>query len=361
MGCGIWRALGGDSHLASRPGKLRTASAVPLAQRGLKNIHATLWAAGFGAPLGATFVWPQDQASCGMFPQNLSQKGAKKHSCNPVGCGIWRALGGDFRLALRPFGSRIGPAVPLAERGLKNNHATLRAAGFGVPLGATFIWPQNQAICGLRPRHFGPKGAKKHSCNPAGCGIWRALRGDSRLASRPGKLRIESAVPLAQRALKNIHATLRAARFNASSGATVVWPQGRAICGLRSRHLGPKESKKTFMQPCGLRDLACPRGQLSFGLKAGQVADCIRGTLAQRGPKNNHATLRAARFGVPLGATVVWPQGRASCGMCPQNLTRKGSKKHSCSLADCENWHVLGSDFRLASKPGGLRIESAAP
>ena len=166
---------------------------------------------------------------------------------------------------------------------------------------------------------------------------------------------------MAERGLKNIPASLRAAVFGSPSGATVVWPQGRAICGLRSRHLGPKESKKTFMQPCGLRDLACPRGQLSFGLKAGQVADCIRGTLAQRGPKNNHATLRAARFGVPLGATVVWPQGRASCGMCPQNLTRKGSKKHSCSLADCENWHVLGSDFRLASKPGGLRIESAAP
>ena len=64
--------------------------------------------------------------------------------------------------------------------------------------------------------------------------------GYDRLASRPGGLRIESAVPLAKRALKNIHATLRAARFSVSLGATVVWPQGRAGCGLSPRHLGPK-------------------------------------------------------------------------------------------------------------------------
>ena len=198
MGCGIWRALGGDSRLASRPGKLRAAPAAP---------------------------WPKE---------------SKKHSCNPAGCGIWRVLGGDGRLASRPFGSRIGPAVPLAERGLKNIHATLWAAGFGVPLGATFVWPQSRASCGLSPRHLGRKEAKKHSCNPVGCGIWHILGGDGRLASRPSQLRIESAVPLAKRALKNIHAALRAAGFGAPSGATVVWPQGRAGCGLRSRQLGRK-------------------------------------------------------------------------------------------------------------------------
>ena len=161
----------------------------------------------------------------------LAQRGLKKHSCNLAGCGIWRTLGGDFRLALRPFGSRIESVVPLAERGLKNIHAALRAARFGAPSGATFVWPQNQAICGLRSRHLGPKGAKKHFCNPAGCGIWRALGGDGRLASRPGDLRAAPAAP---------------------------WPKG---------------VKKTFMQPCGLRDLARPWGQLSFGLKAGWVED----------------------------------------------------------------------------------------
>ena len=166
-----------------------------LAQRGLKNIHATLWAAGFGAPLGATFVWPQGRASCGLSPRHLGRKEAKKHSCNPVGCGIWRTLGGDFRLASRPGELRAAPAVPLAERGLKNIHAASRAAGFGVPLGATFVWPQGRAGCGLRSRHLGRKGAKKHSCNPVGCGIWRALEGDGRLASKPGGLRIESAAP----------------------------------------------------------------------------------------------------------------------------------------------------------------------
>ena len=184
--------------MASRPGNLRAASAVPLAQRGLKNIPAALRAARFGAPSGATFVWPQGRASCGLSPRHLGLKWAKKHSCNPVGCGIWRALGGDFRLALRPGKLRAAPAAPLAQRGLKNIHATLRAAGFGASLGATVVWPQSRAICGLRPRHLSPKGSKKHSCNPAGCGIWRAL------------------------------------------GATFVWPQGQAICGLRPRYPWPK-------------------------------------------------------------------------------------------------------------------------
>ena len=207
--------------------------------------------------------------------------------------------------------------------GLKSSYATLRAAGFGAPSEATVVWPQGRASCGLSPRHLGPKGSKKHSCNPVGCGIWRALGGDFRLASKPGGLRTASAVPLAQRGLKNIHATLRAVGFGAPSGATVVWPQGRAGCGLRSRHLGRKGSKKTFMQPCGLRDLACPRGRRSFGLKTKRFAGYARGTLAQRALKNIHATLRAAGFGAPSGATVVWPQDQAGCGLRPRYLDRK--------------------------------------
>ena len=129
---------------------------------------------------------------------------------------------------------------------------------------------------------------------------------------------------LAERRLKNIHATLRAAGFGAPSGATVVWPQDQASCGLRPQNLTRKGAKKTIMQTCGLRDLACPRGLRSFGLKAGRVADCARGTLAQRGLKNIHATLWAAGFGAPSGATVVWPQGRAGCGLRSRQLGRKG-------------------------------------
>ena len=139
---------------------------------GLKAVRVTDWARG-----------------------TLGPKGAKKHSCNLAGCGIWRTLGGDGRLASRSSKLRIESAVPLAERGLKNIHATLRAAGFGVPSGATVVWPQNQAICGLRPRHLGPKGLKKHSCNPAGCEIWRTLGGDFRLASKPSDLRATLAAP----------------------------------------------------------------------------------------------------------------------------------------------------------------------
>ena len=217
---------------------------------------------------------------------------------------------------LRSFGLKTKPVADyirgtLAERGLKNIHATLRAAGFNASLGATVVWPQGRASCGLRPRHLGRKGAKKHSCNPVGCGIWRVLGSDFRLASRPGDLRTASAVPLAQRALKNIHATLRTAKMGTSSGATVVWPQDQASCGLRPQNLTRKGAKKTIMQTCGLRDLACPRGLRSFGLKAGRVADCARGTLAQRGLKNIHATLRAAGFDASLGETFVWPQSRA--------------------------------------------------
>ena len=228
-------------------------------------------------PLGATVVWPQNQAICGLRPRHLGPKGAEKI------------------------------------------HATLRAAGFNASLGATVVWPQNQAICGLRPRHLGRKGSKKHSCNPVGCEIWRALGSDGRLASRPGKLRAAPAAP---------------------------WPKG---------------SKKTFMQPCGLRDLARPWERLSFGLKAGRVAGYARGTLAERGLKNIHATLWAAGFGTSSGATVVWPQSRASCGLYPRHLGPKGSKKQSCSPADCENGHVLGGYGRLASRPDKLRAAPAEP
>ena len=180
-----------------------------LAKRGLKNIHATLRAAGFNASLGATVVWPQGRAGCGMRPRYPWPKGSKKHSCNPAGCGIWRALGGDFRLASRPGELRATPAAP---------------------------WP---------------KGSKKHSCNLAGCGIWRALGGDGRLASRPSDLRTAPAAPLAQSGLKNISATLRAAGFGVPLGATFVWPQDQASCGLRPRHLGPKGSKKHSCNPAG--------------------------------------------------------------------------------------------------------------
>ena len=119
----------------------------------------------------------------------LGPKWAEKHSCNPVGCGIWRTLGSDSRLASRLGDLRTTSAVPLAERGLKNIHATLRNAKMGTSSGATVVWPQGRAGCGLRPRHLGQKGSKKQSCNPAGCGIWRALESDSHLASRPSDLR----------------------------------------------------------------------------------------------------------------------------------------------------------------------------
>ena len=166
---------------------------------------------------------------------------------------------------------------------------------------------------------------------------------------------------LAERGLKNIHATLRAAGFGAPLGATFVWPQGRAICGLRPRHLGRKGSKKTFIQPCGLRHLMHPQERQSFSLKAGRFAGYARSTLAQRALKSIHATLRATQLGASLGATVVWPQNQAICGLRPRHLGPKGLKKHSCNPAGCGIWRTLGGDFRLASRPGGLRATPAAP
>ena len=130
---------------------------------------------------------------------------------------------------------------------------------------------------------------------------------------------------------------------------------------MHPRYPWPKGSKKTIMQPCGLRNLACPRGRRSFGLKTGRVAGYARGTLAERALKNIHTTLRAAGFGASLGATIVWPQDRASCGLSPRHLGPKGSKKHSCNPAGCGIWRTLGGDGRLASRPGDLRTVSAAP
>ena len=161
------------------------------------------------------------------------------------------------------------------------------------PWGATVVLASKPSDLRAAPAAPWPKGIQKQSCNLSSCGIWRTLGGDSRLALKPGGLRAAPAAP---------------------------WPKG---------------SKKTFMQPCGLRDLARPRGRQSFGLKAGRVAGYARGTLAQRGLKNIHATLWAAGFGTPLGATFVWPQDQASCGMCPQNLSQKSAKKHSCSPTGC--------------------------
>ena len=185
--------------------------------------------------------------------------------------------------------------------------------------------PRERLSFGLKTKRFAgyargtltKRALKKRSCNPAGCGIWRTLGSDSRLASRLGKLRTASAVP---------------------------WPKG---------------VQKTIMQPCGLRDLAYPWGRQLFGLKAGQVAECVRRTLPERALKNIHAALRTAKIGTSSGATVVWPQGRASCGMCPQNLTRKGSKKHSCNPAGCGIWRTLGGYGRLASRPDKLRAAPA--
>ena len=113
------------------------------------------------------------------------------------------------------------------------------------------------------------------------------------------------------------------------------------------------------MQPCGLRDLACPWGRRSFGLKAGRVAGCARGTLAQRGLKNIHATLRAAGFGVPLGATFVWSQGRASCGLSPRYPWPKGSKKtiiQPCGLRDLAcPWERLSFGLKTRQVAGYAR------
>ena len=309
----------GRRSFGLKAGRVADCARGTLAERGLKNIHATLWAAGFGVPSGAMVVWPQGRANCELRPRYLGPKGAKKHSynlraagfgtpsvatvvwpqgraicglrplhlgpksskkqsCSLVGGGIWRTLGGAT--VIWPQGRANCELRPryLGPKGAKKHSYNLRAAGFGTPSVATVVWPQDQASCGMFPQNLSQKGAKKHSCNPVGCGIWRALGGDSHLASRPGKLRTASAVPLAQRGLKNIHATLWAAGFGASLGATVVWPQNQAICGLRPRHLGPK-----------------------------------------------------------------------------------GAKKQSCNLAGCGIWRTLWGDGRLASRPGGLRATLAAP
>ena len=148
----------GRRSFGLKAGRVAGCARGTLAQRALKDIHAALRAAGFRALSRAPVVTAFGRVVCGLRPRHLGPKGLKKHSCNPAGCGIWRTLGGDFRLALRPFGSRIGPAVPLAQRGLKNNHAALRNAKMGASSGATVVWPQDWANCELRPRYPWPKG-----------------------------------------------------------------------------------------------------------------------------------------------------------------------------------------------------------
>ena len=69
--------------------------------------------------------------------------------------------------------------------------------------------------------------------------------------------------------------------------------------------------------------MARPRGLRSFGLKTKRVAGYARGTLAERALKNNHAALRTAKNGTSSGATVVWPQDQASCGLRLQRVSRK--------------------------------------
>ena len=170
---------------------------------------------------------------------------------------------------------------------------------------------------------------------PCGLRKWARPRGLRSFGLKTKRVAGYARGTLAQRGLKNIHATLRTAKMGTSSGATVVWPQDQTSCGLRPQNLTRKGAKKTIMQPCGLRDLARPWERRSFGLKARRFADCFRGALAQRALKNIPATLRAVGFNAPLGATVVWPQGRASCGLRPRHLGPKGSKKHSCNPAGC--------------------------
>ena len=77
------------------------------------------------------------------------------------------------------------------------------------------------------------------------------------------------------------------------------------------------------MQPCGLRDLAHPWERQSFGLKAGRVAGCARGTLAEKALKNDHAALQTAGFRALSGAPVVAAFGRVVCGLRPQRVSRK--------------------------------------
>ena len=166
-----------------------------MAQRGLKNIHATLPVAGFGAPLGATVVWPQGRAICGLSPRYPWPKGSKKHSCNLAGCGIWRPLGGDFRLAPRPGGLRAASAAPWPKELKKTIMQPCRRRDLTRPWGRRSFGLKAGQVADCIRGTLGPKGSKKHSSNPAGCGIWRALGGDGRLASKPSDLRTALAVP----------------------------------------------------------------------------------------------------------------------------------------------------------------------
>ena len=59
------------------------------------------------------------------------------------------------------------------------------------------------------------------------------------------------------------------------------------------------------MQPCGLRDLARPWGRQSFGLKAGRVADCARGTLGRKGHVSERERELGARQASFVSVTII--------------------------------------------------------
>ena len=166
----------------------------------------------------------------------------------------------------------------------------------GTSSGATVVWPQDKASCGLRPRHLGPKGSKKHSCNPADCENGHVLGAYGRLASRPFRSRIGRAVPLAQRALKNIHAALRVTRFGAPSGATVVWPQSQTGCGLHPRHLDRKRYAPKPIDELGAR-------QASF------VGITIISLVAEDDMINQLDAKERGGAGDAIGQGVVLPTG----------------------------------------------------
>ena len=116
------------------------------------------------------------------------------------------------------------------------------------------------------------------------------------MASRPGGLRIESAVPLAKRAVKNIHATLRAARFGVPSGATVVWPQGRADCGLSPQRLSRKRHAPEPIDELGAR-------QATF------VGVTIISLVAEDDMINQLDTKERSGAGDAIGQGVILPTG----------------------------------------------------
>ena len=100
---------------------------------GLKNIHATLRAAGFGVPSGATVVWPQDQTSCGLRPQRVSRK---RHAPEPID-----------ELGARQA-SFVGVAIVLlvAEDDMINQLDTEERSGAGDAIGQGVVLPTGAGI-----------------------------------------------------------------------------------------------------------------------------------------------------------------------------------------------------------------------